>query len=289
MKFLYAFAIILLTALAPGTAISDRVDCTVAENETEVLICDDAELLELDTLLEEEWQRKPRLDAELRRQQQWEGELIGLDAHQIRTLYRWRLVELKFGCVIDLSVSEITDDVYPAEELGEIIAEADRYFECMVGVISDPNLTASEFASFYRGVLYTLDWFPDAFMYPISELLGYRIYASFADETSRLNEALLDYVYQLAVSAHLDDRSISEGIVENQNEWRRYNERTCTAPIYTSISTYNGNLGGRYRCTSIGVEARILQLSAWIGGFEDYGYPDRSIDEVLDRLVRPLP
>ena len=198
-------------------------------------------------------------------------------------------MELKFGCVNNLSIREITDDLYPAEELGEIIAEADRYFECMVGVIANPNLTASEFASLYRGFLYTLDWFPDAFMYPISERVGHRIYASFADEPSRLNEALLDYVYQLAVATHLDDRSISQKIVENQNEWRRYNERTCTAPIYTSIDIYNGNSGGGDRCTSIGIEARILQLSAWIGGFEDYGFPDRSIDQVLDRLVRPLP
>ena len=147
MKFTFAPAIILLTALAPGAAISDRVDCTAAENETEVLICDDAELLELDTLLEEQWQRKPRSDAELLRQQQWEGELIGLEARQIRTLYRWRLVEVKFGCVNDLSVSEITDEVYAQDELREIIDEANNLFNCLLDVISDPSLTASEFAA----------------------------------------------------------------------------------------------------------------------------------------------
>ena len=303
------FISLMLVVVVPSTTAAASFDCDRAATETEIAICSDPELSALDELLGELWASREREPYEVKLQANWlarrnacEGRtsciafnynthleaLTENEPFQIETLYRWRLVELKFGCVNNLSVSEITDDLYPQDELREIVVEANRYFDCMVGVISDPNLTASEFASLYRGLLYTLDWFPDAFMYPISERRGHLIYASFAEEPIRLNQVLLQHVYQRVVITHLNQHSrIAQQLIENQNEWRRYNERTCTAPIYTSINTYNGNSGGGYRCTNIGIEARILQLSAWIGGFEDYGYPDGSISQVLNLSAQP--
>lgn len=247
-----------------GFANASSFDCTKASTETEIAICANPNLTELDSQLGRLWRDSEGSTLRKAEQKQWimDRDKCIDDHHCISAKYSVRLAELATGCTANIYqfIGPNVENSNQEPDLQEFLELSNEFEQCISKSLWDEK-------GDFKSIAKKLRYLPlqscvlniDFWILDVPYRTAYMLYQRCDAELLRRLEMLLEAMNEIIIHQRPDVR---ETLSKSHSAWLDWQKNSCSL-----FETYSATFISEdiiNRCKRVQIENRLLMLSPWI-------------------------